>query len=1079
VGIRCAEAWTPIASGMQRAVLALLALDAGRAVSRDEIVDALWGDRPPRTAVNLVHVYIGHLRRLLAAVTGAAADSDRAIVWGGGGYRLAVGWTDVSRFDEQVSAARAYHAAGQEGAALAAYRAAAAWWRGPVAADAPTVVRQLPAAVALQRRRITATVEWADLAGRSGDPAEVAERLRDLAHAEPLHEALHARLMLLLAARDDQVGALRVFADLRARLADELGVEPGDEVAAAHVRVLRGHAAGRRSEAVGPAQLPAGVATFTGRAELMAGLDALLPGDARSGAADQAGRGGGPASPAVCLVTGPAGVGKSALATVWAHRVRERFPSGQLYVDLRGHASSSALRPVDALVQLLLGLGVRPEQIPTELEPAAALFRSRLSGQRALVVLDDAYSVEQVRPLLPAEPGCVVIVTSRHQLDGLVARHDAHRVGVPLLTPGEATELLGRLLGRGRIEAEPAATALLVELCEGLPLALRVAAANLRSAPERRLEGFVTELAAGDRLGRLQVPGDEQGGVRRAFEHSYRLLSPDTARVFRLLGLAPGGSLAGPGVAALAALPEPAAGRALEELVGANLVEAVGSGRYAMHDLLRLYAAERAATGESDEERVLAPLRLCRHYLALADESAEWLNPGSARLPTSSIVDGDSPVERPREFLDRAAALTWLDEERPNLVVAVRYAAEHGHWSTAVLLADALRGYFHLRMHSADWREVASLALQSARAGADVRGAAAAELSLALLNSRSGDRRQATVRFTEALRLARRSGWLPGATAALSYLGSLQHMAGHPARAAALYRRAYALNRRADRPAQQATNLLNLGLARFELGWPVLAARHYAHAGRIYGAVGSVGGEGVSLANLGETDVVRGRFDRASRRLLRALAKLREVGHRGGQAEALRCLAWVRRDQADLPAAVGLARAALDLALVTGHRRAEISCRHTLATILHRLGDADAEAEYSRALAMARDDGDGFHVAACLSGEADVRREQGDIDAALRHASEALAIARRGSYRLREADALAALAAALWDADRLGEAARAATLATVLFRCAGAVQVPGTALAVLRATPKRLGMSTAPRRAVDIPSLPTAAHRQR
>ena len=1043
VELRGGTATGALASGQQRALLALLALHPGRPVGRDEIVDVLWGGRPPRSAANLVHIYIGALRRRLAEVGGGITIARLP-----GGYQLSAGRTDADRFEALVTAARAHGQRGDIAAALAGWRDAQRVWRGPIVVDGPRRLRQHPSAVALQQRRIVAAIDWADLALASGaaggEVGDLVACLRELAHAEPLHEGLQARFVLGLAALGDQAGALRQFADTRQRLADELGIEPGNELAAAHVRVLRGAAVGRsggRRAGRHPRRCRPPCPRSPGGRPCCPRWTVCSTWLTRPD---------GSASPVVCLVTGAAGVGKSALAIVWAHRVREQFPDGQLYVNLRGYAAGSALRPADALQLLLLGVGVRPEQIPTDGDAAAAALRSRLSGRRALVLLDDAYSVDQVLPLLPAESRCVVLVTSRHRLDGLVARHDAHRVHVPLLTAQESRDLLGRLLGPVRVRAEPAAADRLAEVCQGLPLALRVTSANLRSQPERRLELFVDELAAGDRLAHLQVAGDEWGGVRRAFDHSYRLLRRDAARLLRLLGLMPAATFAAADAAVLAGMPSVTAARAVEELAAASLIEPVGPGRYTLHDLLRLYAHERATAEESGLECALAPLRLSRHYLARVDAAAEQLNPGSARLP---VPQPESGVDTP--FADRATALAWLDEHRPNLVAAVRHAAEHGHPSVAVLLADGLRGYFHLRMYLADWGYVATTAVQAARAAGDIAGEAAGTMSLALLHLRTGDRAPALRGFTDTLRLARACGWRPGVTAALSYLGSLHHMAGRPARAATLYRRAYALNGEAGRPAQQATNLLNLGLARLELGWPALAARHYAQAGRMYRAVGSAAGEGVSLANLGETDAARGHVERAQQRLIRALAMMREVGHRGGQAEALRCLACVRRDAGEVPEALGLAQAALELAVATGHRRAEISCRHTLGTILWHLdrGDGAVEAGTQMALAleMARDDGDAYYVTAGLAGLAEARRRQGAHVAARELALEAVRVARRGAYRLREADALTVQGAALHDDGQTGAARRTATLAVALYRCAGAPPA-GLARAVLRAT---------------------------
>ena len=462
----------------QRSLLGLLALQPNKVVSRTEIIDALWGDNPPESCHNLVHTYVSRLRKLIGATAPIAALR--------GGYPLTVDadQVDLSRFDELTARAERARARDPH-EAVRLLEEALSWWRGPVLADLPAGVRQHPVATRVAARRLSAMLDYADLTIELDlASANLVEQLRMLAREEPLHEGLHARLMLALAGSGQQAAALGMFTEIRRRLDDELGVEPGPEIKAAHLRIIR-HSRTPDPEARSvPAQLPADVAGFAGRVDSLEQLDRLVRGAERNTAV------------VISAIAGTAGVGKTALAVHWAHRVRNRFPDGQLYINLRGYAPGSPVGPLEALTRFLRALGVPAERVPVDEEEAANLYRSRLADRAVLIVLDNAASAEQVRPLLPGSPGCLVVVTSRDRLTGLVAKEGAHRLSLDVLDQRDAHKLCASMLGADRVDAEPRAVAELGRMCAYLPLALRIAAANLITTPGKQIAGYVAKIAS-------------------------------------------------------------------------------------------------------------------------------------------------------------------------------------------------------------------------------------------------------------------------------------------------------------------------------------------------------------------------------------------------------------------------------------------------------------------------------------------------------------------------------------------------------------------------------------------------------
>ena len=981
---------------MRRRMLGLLALHPRQVLHREEIIDALWGERPPKTCLALIHVYIGQLRTLLDPGR-PKRDSGTTLVLAHGGYRLDVAdeQLDLARFDGLVARARQARAAGDAPAAMESYEAALRCWRGPVLADAGSSLRHHPTALAVGRRRIAATLAYADLAIESGQPQRAVGQLRASAVDEPMHEGLHARLVLALAGSGEQAAALQLYADLRERLRVELGTDPGEELQAAHLRVLRrdvptrAKPAARAPEPVasaGPAQLPAGSAAFTGRRPHLRLLDATL---ARTATAAT-----------VVVISGTPGVGKTALAVHWAQRVRDRFPDGQLYIDLRGYATTPPVRPVQALTSFLRALGAPPDRIPTDVDDAAGLYRSMLADRRILVLLDNALDAQQIRPLLPGGDRCVVLVTSRNRLSGLVAVDSARRITLETLTAYEGRGLLGKLLDRDRVSGEPDAVAALVEACDGLPLALRVAAANLADEPRRTIADYVDILAAG-RVAALRVDGDDEAAVGAAFALSYRRLKPDARRLFRLLGLDPGADITADAAAALAGDTVPETEELLHTLTDAHLVERSAHGRYSCHDLIRRYAKELAHSEDSAAERETAVARLCDHYISTVDAAADVLYPHILRLSRP-------PAER--GFTDSEQALAWLDAERANLVATVAHAAAHGPHPMAWQLADGLRGYFANRVLVIDWLASAEAALAAAEADEEPQAMASARISLGLLHWRQGYHHDAIDHYTAALTHARQAGWLEGQAAVLGNLGAAWTELGETDTGIRHFTAALDLHRRTGRLVGQAAALSNLGTTHLELGRLPDAIEHLEQALDVYRRIGSRAGEAISRTNLGETFLQAGRFDDALPQLTRALSLHREAGNRGNEADTLASLATLHLEAGRHAEASETADAALTVARDCGHRLYEAVALNALGLVHRVLGDRErALRHHQRARELAREVGNRYNETDALIGLASVHRDLAQHDQAKAFATEAVAAARAAGYRILEQRALAQL----------------------------------------------------------------------
>ncbi len=1008
----------PVESGAakQSSLLALLGLHPGTVVSRDEIVDVLWDGRPPASCLSMVHTHVARLRRLLA---GAARRED---VSGGvlrhtrTGYALYLDeeTSDAARFAAlaaRISSVTCSPApSGAPGEAYARAEAALGLWRGGILEGAPSRLREHPSAVALTRLRLSVVQAYADGALAVGRHEDAVRELQKVTDLDQLHEGVHARLMLALAGSGRTAAALHLFTEFRDRLDDQLGLSPGQQVADAHLRVLRmeaprlppAPAPASTAACPPPAQLPYDAAFFTGRAGHLAQLDAVF-----SDAGPGVGRGS-----AICALTGGAGAGKTALAVYWAHRARDRFPDGQLFVDLRGHSARAPVRPIEALTRFLLALGVVPERIPGTPEAAADLYRTLVAGRRILVVLDNAADAEQVRPLLPGGPDCLVLVTSRDRLAGLAARDGAHRVEVDVLAPEESRLLLLRTLGKARLEAEPEAAADLARACGHLPLALRIAAANLGHAPLRALQEQADELREGDRLTALSVVGDRATAVRTAFDLSYHALEAPVRRMFRLLALLPGPET-GLGAAAAVAgtTPREAAGL-LERLTAAHLLREHGPGRYRFHDLLALYAAERLRLEETDAARRAASDALYGWLLAAVDRCARLLYPGKQRLPGARAdgqdgawgVDRGDAVPLP-EITDADAAMRWLDAELANLAAAVHEAAAEGH-PAAWLLADALRGYAWIRKHAVDWTALGEAALAAAEAAGDPLAQAATHNLLGHAHFQQGRTDSAIAHFERLLALAEAAGWLEGAATAHTNLSMVTRLSGRLRRSAEHLERAMELDRRGGLPDGHPVVLGNLGHVLRDLGRLSESLDCLLRSERLPAALDSQYNQIQRQANLGRVRHLLGDPARAARHLRAALAMARRRGDPGSKAYVLRLQASARRDTGDLAGALELAERATGLSDQDVDEYFRAASRVTLGGVLLALGRGpEAAVTYGEALKLARERGALDLEARALLGLASVRhpldREQ---------AARALAVARHSEYVLVEGEALTVLA---------------------------------------------------------------------
>ncbi|MET9695331.1 BTAD domain-containing putative transcriptional regulator [Streptomyces sp. NPDC006529] len=810
----------PLGPAKRTSLLAALLLRPNHPVPLRRLMASLWDGEPPARARSVIQGHVSRLRTLLDSAQAGSSGVELATEGAAYVLRMPENLLDAHRFEELVTLARDQSSVGD---AVVMYQEALALWQGPALTGVHPTPPLQTAADALEELRLTTVEHLAAGYGRLGAHAQAAAVLRAEASAHPLRESLATALVTALQRAGRRSEALDWFHHTRRLLAEELGVDPGHELCDAYAVALRGRSvhevhelhrggagagdpvpAGAAATAGAPAPsprygdtldlLPRAPRGFHGRAAELAALS-------RAAAAEAA----------VCLVTGPAGVGKSALAVHWAHLHHERFPDGRLHADLRGFSDTGEPAPIDVLREFLLALGVAPLSVPESPTRAAALFRSLTAGRRLLVVLDNVRASEQVRPLLPGGSECVTVVTSRHRLRGLIASDAARPVPLDVLGPQDGTDLLAAVLGPDRVHAEPAAARQLARLCDGLPLALRVAAARLADQPHLTLAAMAAELS--DTTRRLALLDAEDTGVRAALHLSVRRLPPGAAHQLAHLGRHPGTYIDRGVAAALAGTGPARTEAALDQLAAAHLLTYAAPGRWAMHDLVRLYARDMESGPHALE-------RLLDHYVATGLAAARAAERDGQ--PCFTTPGDFHPSPDPREFADRDEAMAWYAAHREDLALAAAAAHDAGRHGRAWRIALSLWPLMVWRVLDG-WAPLLYTALDSAWADADLDGQSRVLALLGWVLTEEGRTEEALPHLEAAPLLAARSG---------------------------------------DRSAQ-ATALVNLSLAQAALGELDLAARGCVRAAELAREAGDPTAERLALYHLSRHQLDSGDWSQA------------------------------------------------------------------------------------------------------------------------------------------------------------------------------------------------------------------------
>lgn len=955
----------------QRAVLGVLALHAGSVVPIPRLVDVLWGEDPPRTAVKTLHSHVARIRQALED-----CGFPPVLLTRKPGYVLTVtpSSVDALRFEEELRAAKRSN----PDEAVAALREALRLWRGGAFADAELDGWGLREVERLQELRLSAWEELWDAELRLGDHEEVLRELPRLRAEHPYRERLAALHMLALHRCGRHAEALETFQAVRRGLADEFGVDPGPELVGLHTSILR-----RAPEldvparGTAPAQLPARVGHFTGRRQELASLDALL---------DEA-------EPPVVVISGAAGMGKSALAVQWAHSIADRFPDGQLFLDLAGHDPVEAVSPGEALAHLSRGLGLPDDRLPDATAERAALYRSLLHGKRCVIVADNAGGVDQILPLVPGTAKAMLIVTSRQTLAALGSRHAVRVFALDALADPESMTLLTRVLGADRIAREPAQATRLARLCDGMPLALRIAAARLTGEPGRPIAELTAELTGAGRLETLAVQGDSRT-VKTVLASAYLPLDQAPARLFRLSGLIPGTSFSSSLGSALCEVPAEAGRAAAAELSAAHLITPAGPDRYRLHDLIREFAAACAHTDETTSGRAEAADRLIDWYLHVAAEANRIIDP-NRDLVTPALCH--PAPERPFPA-ERRAALAFLGAERANLLPVVRFAREHGRNTAAWQLTYLLTSFYDTM---GGWNERIGLCREGAAAAAELDDPLAeAEMLRALGAAYFMTRRLTNALETNAraLKAARAAGDLEGEGHIYNNTANAYAALRRFDEAITAYRLAVERCNSAGNRLGRALSQRNLGHAYIRRGQPMDGLSPLTAALETFRELGNARLEAATLDTLGEAYEELGDHDVALDHLRKALAASRAIGDRWQEWESLLHAGQVHLARRDFRAARDDFDQALLISRDVGNRHSEAAALDRLGRAHLGLGDlAAARENLERGVAVRAGVPDPYEEAHLHRDLGDLEARCGDTAAAATHWARAIELYRRAN----------------------------------------------------------------------------------
>jgi DNA-binding SARP family transcriptional activator len=909
--------WSGINAPKWRTVLAVLLLQPGQVVSTDRLITEVWPEETPARATNLISVYVHRLRRLIADPEGKVLTTRAP------GYQLLIDPedTDAGRFARFAAEGRQALQASQFEQASAVLGAALGLWQGTRAlTDVPPSTLVSAEASRLEESRIEAVQLHIQADLGCGRHAQVVGQLHRLLADYPLREELWALLMRALYRSGRQAEALEAYAQAREVIAEELGVDPSAELQQLYQRMLQADSgtppasrtpvpadspfatpvpaapvepapAGQAAEppgepgiqGAGPgpplprvAQLPADIPDFTGRSDHLQSLRDLLSGPRRPDS---------PGAVVVAAVIGAGGLGKTTLAVHAAHLLRAHYPDGQLYARLQGAAQNPA-DPGDVLARFLRDLGIEPARIPADAEERAALYRSVLTDREVLIVLDDARDAAHVRPLLPGSASCAVLVTTRSRMPDLAG---SRFIDLDVLGRDEAWVMFAGIIGESRAQAEPEATGEVLTACAGLPLAVRIAGARLAARSNWTVRTIATRLS--DERRRLDWLQTGDLAVRACFEVSFTSLpAPDVAGVdpahaFRLLGLWQGSSLGLPAAAALLGQPEAITADALEVLVDAQLLQSPAADRYRFHDLLRAYAAGRAATEETASAREDALRRVLTWYLHTVDAVAHMVSPHRYQFPLAPAEPGSEPLT----FGTLDEALNWCEVERTNLVAATRQAAASGLHTLAWQLPVAAFGFFNRRTYWADWVETHQIALASVRRLDDLNGEALVlnNLGMAYVRRRMPE---AVGYLEQALDIRTQIGDQRGEAQTSANLADAYRLLERYNEALDLLKRVLEISRQAANPYSEGVVLNNLGETYLAMGQISDAVGSLEHAREIFGDIEEIRGEGYALNNLGEAYLAQDRTTDAVQVLERARDLRHSSGDRLDEAQTLRDL---------------------------------------------------------------------------------------------------------------------------------------------------------------------------------------------
>jgi DNA-binding SARP family transcriptional activator/Tfp pilus assembly protein PilF len=1011
-----------------RVLLAVLLWNANQPVPLDELAEIVWDGAPPRGAPEAVRALVMRLRRQLGT-QGAARIVTRAP-----GYAIKVSddELDASTFETLARKAGAAVRSGRWAEAARTAAEALDLWRGTPLIDIPSQILRDQWVPGLEQLHVQA-LEWrieADL--HEGRFEQLVPELRGLAARHPLREHFHAQLVLALVRSGRQAEALAAYQEARRLLADELGIAPGVELRQLHERILTGdpslvRATAGTTEQRAPAatpiprQLPAGTWSFVGRQAELGLLRSLI-----EQAAEHAGAGG---AVVIAAIDGMAGVGKTALAVQVAHRLAGEFPDGQLFTDMHGYTQGHEPRSAgETLDWFLRTLGVPPQLVPADTEERAALFRQRLAGTKTMIVLDNADSEAQVRPLLPGGAGCLVLITSRRRLKGL---DDARILTLDVLPQADARALFSAVAGPGRVPADDPVLSEIVGLCARLPLALRIAAALLRHRPAWTLAHLAGLLRAHQEG--IAPLSDGERDLGAILGMSYDSLTGAQQQMCRRLGLVPGPDFDSYATAALTGDDPAISARLLEDLVDHNLLLQHTFGRYRLHDLIRLHVRTLAAR-DPLPARDAALGRLLDYYQHTAGR-ADALISRYPRLGPPAPVPAHSP-----ELPDADAGRAWLRAERPNLLAALQHVTSHAQPERAVALTANLAT---LLDNDGPWSAALALhadAVATARSLGDRSSQADALFQQGAIRSLTGDYPGAVSDLEQALHLYRDLGNTLGQANALTQRGSTRDLVGHYSGAVSDLEQALHLYQELGNTLGQANALTRLGNLQRRTGDLLGAIRGFEQALPLYRQLGDPSGQANVLTRRGDARRYTGDFPGALRDLEQALELwlhldhrlgrahaltqigairsltgdnlgavrdleqalrlYQDLGNRLGQANALVWLGGVRLSAGDLPGAGRFLQEALDAFRSMGSRGSEAWALNRYAAVTGAAGDhAHAKDLFRDALRLARETGQLDDEALALEGIGECQLRSGEFHVGTAHLSQALEIFQRLAMR--------------------------------------------------------------------------------